>query len=154
MMGNCHGRKKMNSSLLINPICAKICILLSLDENYNFRPADILYHLSLADFIDNTGGTKSTSIRNINSVLFYSRLLNDALFKMQLYDLVLIDGEFIRKSYSCDLFVNKIGDTKMFSDLWQKLCKAHELCLNSNNIVETYDSLYNNYLKNKMCGES
>ena len=59
----------MNNSILVNPICAKICILLSLDESYDFRSADILYHLALADFVDKNGDTKSTSIKNINSVL-------------------------------------------------------------------------------------
>ncbi len=144
----------MNSSILVNPICAKICILLSLDESYDFRSADILYHLALADFVDKNGDTKSTSIKNINSVLYYSKLLNDALFKMQLYNLVVINGEFIRKSYSCDWFVKEIHGTKIFADLQQKLSKAHEFCLKSGNIVETYDSLYDNYLKNKMYGES
>lgn len=144
----------MNNALLVNPICAKICLLLSLDEKYEFRTADILYHLALADFIDNNGDTKSTNIRNINSVLYYSKLLTDALFKMQLYNLVVIDGEFIRGSYSCNTFFSNPQISTMLSGLKLKLAKAHELCLNSSNIVETYNSLYNNYLKNKVYGES
>ena len=96
----------MNKNYHINSICAKIAVLLSIGgENYNYRQADLLYHLAISDFIDTEGKAESVNIRNINSILYYSKYINDAILKMKEYSLLKIESPFIKATHSSYLFV-------------------------------------------------
>lgn len=145
----------MNKNYHINSICAKIAVLLSIGgENYNYRQADLLYHLAISDFIDTEGKAESVNIRNINSILYYSKYINDAILKMKEYSLLKIESPFIKAAHSCHLFVETLKESSGgFIDFISKLTIAHEICLSTNNIVEKYEMLYNNYLSRKIEGE-
>lgn len=144
----------MNENYYINSICAKIAVLLSIHaENYNYRQADLLYHLAISDFVDIDGQTNSINIRNINSLLYYSKYLNDAILKMKEYSLLKIEGSFIKETYSCLLFVNALkSDKDRFANFISKLDAAHKICLSTNNIAELYDKLYSEYISRKIDG--
>ena len=144
----------MNKNFHVNSICAKIALLLSLDEkNYNYRQADLLYHLAISDFIDKDGETKSVNIRNINSILYYSKYINDAILKMKEFNLLKIEGSFIKATYSCQLFADSLKqDGDRFKNFIFKLVAAHTMCSSTNNIVEQYDRLYNEYISRKIEG--
>lgn len=150
----CLGRKKMNKNYYINSICAKIAVLLSTHEkNYNYRQADLLYHLAISDFIDKDGQTNSVNIRNINSVLYYSKYINEAILKMREYNLLKIEGSFIKATYSCSLFVDALKtDNDRFENFISKLVTAHKICSSTNNVAELYDKLYGEYISRKIEG--
>ena len=143
----------MNKNYHINSICAKIAVLLKIDEkNYNYRQADLLYHLAISDFIDKDGQTKSINIRNINSLLYYSKYLNYALLKMKEYNLLTIEGSYIKATYSCSLFVDALKTYGGCVNFINKLVMAHKICSSTDNIVELYDNLYNEYITRKIEG--
>lgn len=143
----------MNKNYHINSICAKIAVLLSIDRNYNYRQADLLYHLAISDFVDKDGQPKSVNIRNINSVLYYSKYINEAILKMKEYNLLKIEGSFLIASYSCHLFVETLRKNKdRFEDLIFNLTTAHKMCLSTNSVVEKYKTLYNDYISRKIEG--
>ncbi len=143
----------MNKNYHINSICAKIAVLLSIDKNYNYRQADLLYHLAISDFVDKDGQPKSINIRNINSVLYYSKYINEAILKMKEYNLLKIEGPFLIASYSCQLFVETLRKNEdRFEGLIFNLTTAHKMCSSTNNVVEKYETLYNDYLSRKIEG--
>ena len=149
----CLGRKKMNKNYHINSICAKIAVLLSIDKNYNYRQADLLYHLAISDFIDKDGQPKSVNIRNINSVLYYSKYINEAILKMKEYNLLKVEGSFLKATYSCQLFVETLRkNDDRFEDFVFNLTTAHKMCSSTNNVVEKYEALYNDYISRKIEG--
>ena len=144
----------MNKNYHINSICAKIAVLLSIDEgNYNYRQADLLYHLAISDFIDKDGQTKSVNIRNINSVLYYSKYINEAILKMKEYNLLKVEGSFLTATYSCKLLVEALRkNTNRFESFIFNLTTAHKMCSSTNNVVEKYEMLYNDYISRKIEG--
>lgn len=143
----------MNKNYHINSICAKIAVLLSIDKNYNYRQADLLYHLAISDFIDKDGQPKSVNIRNINSVLYYSKYINEAILKMKEYNLLKVEGSFLIATYSCQLFVETLRKNKdRFEDFVFNLTTAHKMCSSTNNVVEKYEALYNDYISRKIEG--
>lgn len=144
----------MNKNYHINALCAKIAVLLAIDEkNYNYRQADLLYHLAISDFIDKDGQTNSVNIRNINSVLYYSKYINYAILKMKEYNLLKVEGSFIKATYSCLLFVEALkSNNERFEGFIFKLVTAHKMCSSTSNIVEKYNELYNSYITKKIEG--
>lgn len=143
----------MSNNILINSICVKLIFLLASDKKYPFRYADLLYHLAISDFYCSDRKFASTSIRNINSILYYSKNLNQALFKMQSYNLLIIDGELYKSSYLADCILCQCSDKN--SSLYkvkEKMVETHNLCVQSKNVVQTYNELYEKYLKNKVDG--
>lgn len=143
----------MNKNYHINSICAKIAVLLSIDKNYNYRQADLLYHLAISDFIDKDGQPKSVNIRNINSVLYYSKYINEAILKMKEYNLLKVEGSFLKATYSCQLFVETLRKNEdRFEGFVFNLTTAHKMCSSTNNVVEKYETLYNDYISRKIEG--
>ena len=158
----------MNKNYHINSICAKIAVLLSIDKNYNYRQADLLYHLAISDFIDKDGQPKSVNIRNINSVLYYSKYINEAILKMKEYNFLCnikdvlpevgkdLEGkaEILSGSFAYTyLFVETLRKNKdMFEDFVFNLTTAHKMCSSTNNVVEKYEALYNDYISRKIEG--
>ena len=143
----------MNKNYHINSICAKIAVLLSIDEKYNYRQADLLYHLAISDFVDKDGQPKSVNIRNINSVLYYSKYINEAILKMKEYNLLKVEGSFLIATYSCKLFVEALRkNIGRFESFIFNLTTAHKMCSSTNNVVEKYEMLYNDYISRKIEG--
>ncbi len=142
------------NNIELNSICVKISALLTVDNNYKYTISDLLYHLAISDFCKDDGTFSSNNIRNINSTLYYSKILNTALLKMQLFNLIIVEGEIIRSSSISENFMMYCAYADSIDKLKKKMCKTHKLCLESRNIKETYASLYDEYLKNKIEGEN
>ena len=142
------------NNIALNSICAKISALLTVDNNYKYTISDLLYHLAISDFCKDDGTFSSNNIRNINSTLYYSKILNAALLKMQLFNLIIVEGETIRSSSISENFMMYCAYTDSIDKLKKKMCETHKLCLESRNIKETYASLYDEYLKNNIEGEN
>lgn len=143
----------MNNTEL-NSICVKISVLLTVDKNYTYTISDLLYHLAISDFCKDDGTFNSHNIRNINSTLYYSKILNAALLKMQLFNLIIVEGETIKSSSISENFMMYCAYADSMDKLKKNMCETHRLCLESRNIKETYASLYDEYLKNKIEGEN
>lgn len=142
------------NNIELNSICVKISALLTVDNNYTYTISDLLYHLAISDFCKDDGTFNSNNIRNINSTLYYSKILNAALLKMQLFNLIIVEGETIKSSSISENFMMYCAYADSLDKLKKKMCETHRLCLESRNIKETYDSLYDEYLKNKIEGEN
>ena len=72
---------------------------------------------------------------------------------MKEFDLLKIEGSFIKATYSCHLFVDALKqDGDRFENFIFKLVTAHTMCSSTNNIVEQYDRLYNEYISRKIEG--
>lgn len=93
------------NNIELNSICVKISVLLTVDNNYTYTISDLLYHLAISDFCKDDGTFNSHNIRNINSTLYYSKILNAALLKMQLFNLIIVEGETIRSSSISENFM-------------------------------------------------
>lgn len=142
------------NNIELNSICVKISVLLTVDNNYTYTISDLLYHLAISDFCKDDGTFNSHNIRNINSTLYYSKILNAALLKMQLFNLIIVEGETIRSSSISENFMMYCAYADSMDKLKKKMCETHRLCLESRNIKETYTSLYDEYLKNKIESEN
>lgn len=116
--------------------------------------SDLLYHLAISDFCKTDGSFNSNNIRNINSILYYSKILNAALLKMQLFNLIIVEGETVRSSSISENFVSYYAKAAALNELKKRMDETHQLCLKSRNIIQTYSTLYNKYVKNKIEGEN
>ena len=139
-----------NELLAVNSICAKISVLLSIDADYNYSKSDLLYHLAISDFCEEDGSLGNRSIRNINSILYYSKYMNDVLLKLQVYNLAIIEGDRIRCSSVCEHFSLEYCNELAISMLIKTMKTAHELCLKSRDIKTTYSNLYDKYINRKL----
>ena len=142
------------NNITLNSICLKISVLLAIDSKYTYTISDLLYHLAISDFCKADGDFNSNNIRNINSILYYSKILNAALLKMQLFNLIIVEGETIRSSSISKNFISYYTDVAALDELKKRMYETHKLCLKSRNIIQTYTSLYNKYVKNKIEGEN
>ena len=147
------GIRKMNN-ITLNSICVKISTLLAIDNKYMYTISDLLYHLAISDFCKTDGSFNSNNIRNINSILYYSKILNAALLKMQLFNLIIVEGETVRSSSISENFVSYYAKAAALNELKKRMDETHQLCLKSRNIIQTYSTLYNKYVKNKIEGEN
>lgn len=139
-----------NELLAVNSICAKLTVLLSIDTAYNYLKSDLLYHLAISDFCKEDGSLCSRSIRNINSILYYSKYINDVLLKMQVFNLAIVEGDTIRCSTICEHFTSEYCNELTIIRLKKIMKIAHELCLKSRDIKITYSNLYDKYLNGKV----
>lgn len=142
------------NNITLNSICVKISTLLAIDNKYMYTISDLLYHLAISDFCKADGDFNSNNIRNINSILYYSKILNAALLKMQLFNLIIVEGETVRSSSISENFVSYYAKAAALNELKKKMDETHQLCLKSRNIIQTYSTLYNKYVKNKIEGEN
>lgn len=142
------------NNITLNSICVKISTLLAIDNKYMYTISDLLYHLAISDFCKTDGSFNSNNIRNINSILYYSKILNAALLKMQLFNLIIVEGETVRSSSISENFVSYYAKAAALNELKKKMDETHQLCLKSRNIIQTYSTLYNKYVKNKIEGEN
>ena len=56
-------------------------------------------------------------------------------------------------TYSCQLFVETLRKNKdRFEDFVFNLTTAHKMCSSTNNVVEKYEALYNDYISRKIEG--
>lgn len=142
------------NNIELNTVCVKIATLLAIDSEYKYTISDILYHLAISDFCDENGNFTSNNIRNINSILYYSKRLNMALLKMQLFNLIIVEGETIKSSSISGNFILFYADIPTINQLKKKMHETHKLCITSKNVIQTYTSLYDDYVKNKIEGEN
>ena len=142
------------NNITLNSICVKISTLLAIDNKYMYTISDLLYHLAISDFCKTDGSFNSNNIRNINSILYYSKILNAALLKMQLFNLIIVEAETVRSSSTSENFVSYYAKAAALNELKKKMDETHQLCLKSRNIIQTYSTLYNKYVKNKIEGEN
>lgn len=142
------------NNITLNSICVKISTLLAIDNKYMYTISDLLYHLAISDFCKTDGSFNSNNIRNINSILYYSKILNAALLKMQLFNLIIVEGETVRSSSISENFVSYYAKAAALNELKKRMDETHQLCLKSRNIIQTYSTLYNKYVKNKIEGEN
>ena len=142
------------NNITLNSICVKISTLLAIDNKYMYTISDLLYHLAISDFCKADGDFNSNNIRNINSILYYSKILNAALLKMQLFNLIIVEGETVRSSSISENFVSYYAKAAALNKKKKKMDETHQLCLKSRNIIQTYSTLYNKYVKNKIEGEN
>ena len=142
------------NNITLNSICVKISTLLAIDNKYMYTISDLLYHLAISDFCKTDDSFNSNNIRNINSILYYSKILNAALLKMQLFNLIIVEGETVRSSSISENFVSYYAKAAALNELKKRMDETHQLCLKSRNIIQTYSTLYNKYVKNKIEGEN
>lgn len=134
-------------NIAINSTCVKVAVLLAIDKNYFYTTSDLLYHLVISDFYMENNTFHSKSIRNINSMLYYSNLINAVLQRMMLFNLIIIDGEKIKCSSISENLLKYYSKDSDFKKLERRMSETHYLCLNSNDIISTYNNLYNDFVK-------
>ena len=153
MMINCLGRRKMNDLLEIKILCSKVCLLLATASDgtaYQFN--DILYRLCISDFVDSNGEMNNASVKNINSVLFYTIYLSHALSRLNAFGLIINDGGFVRKTFSSDLYYQRCIDSKNNSILAviHQLSCTNKYCEDVESIEAKYKLLCEKYIEKKI----
>ena len=143
----------MNDLLEIKILCSKVCLLLATASDgtaYEFN--DILYRLCISDFVDSNGDMNNASVKNINSVLFYTKYLSHALSRLNACGLIINDGGFVRKTFSSDLYYQRCIDSKNNSILAviHQLSCTNKYCKDVESIEAKYKLLCEKYIEKKI----
>lgn len=143
----------MNDILEIKALCSKVCLLLVTAPNdAAFEFNDILYRLCIADFVDQNGEMNNANVKNINSVLFYAKLLPSALSRLNAFNLIINDGGIIKKTFSCDLYYKRCLESENNSvmSLIEQIKHTHEFCKNIKCVEEKYKLLCEKYVEKRI----
>ncbi len=133
----------------VNATCTKIAILLCNAESYRISRNDILYCLAISDFVSSDIEMNSKSIRNINSLLYYSNILNKSIAKMNEHNLLFFEGVNIAPSFSCRELYKMLSKVDQSCQLITKVKFAYEYG-ETGKFLDIYNELYENYLKEKI----
>lgn len=139
----------MNNVSEINATCAKIAVLLYKSKENGLDRNQLLYCLAISDFVKDDGTMSSKNIRNINSLLYYSSIVNQAISKMSLYKLAIQEGSRLKASFSCLQFVHYCINQSELNIFVKKIFKAYDTSI-TGEFIKIYNELYKKYLSEKI----
>lgn len=131
----------------INAVCTKIVMILSQSKTVVDKNL-LLYCLAITDFVQEDGNLNNKSIRNINSILYYSSIIDFSLNKLILFNIIIEEGNTYKLGFSGIEFVNYCNTQIELDSTIKKTSVAYKKSISSE-FVNVYNELYKQYLNEK-----
>ncbi len=131
-------------------LCVKICLFLY--KNHRLNKEELLYLISLSDFYyDNS--MKSKNIKNINSLTYYTNILNKSIAILFATKLISYCGESFELTASGNIFSENVFAFEKNKFLIEKIeyISSNYNCKDS--LVKIYEEMVSKFIINKLGGE-
>lgn len=133
----------------IHSLCVKIVLFL----NYRILKKDeLLYLISLSDFYYHDT-MSSKNIKNINSLSYYTKAMNEALALLLATNMITFYGDMFKLSAKGKVFNHNLMHNNLNTDLIKKINYIVKQFGDMGNLDKIYDELVNKFILKNVGGE-